>query len=141
MAAVEGDIDLKYLDEAGFCLWSPVSYTYSQIGQQKSMEQSHKRYGSRISTDKLHNEHFRFMASRKRVLNMVLPKVASIVKAILRSWIGSRKKQLLCSAKTGKLTVVVLDNSPIHKSYEARGLLVTLVRTRIIAVFLTCLLF
>ena len=25
MAAAEGTIDLKYLDEAGFCLWSPVS--------------------------------------------------------------------------------------------------------------------
>ncbi len=25
MAAEEGTIDLKYLDEAGFCLWSPVS--------------------------------------------------------------------------------------------------------------------
>ncbi|MGB5636591.1 MAG: helix-turn-helix domain-containing protein [Waterburya sp.] len=32
---VEGSIELKYLDEAGFCLWSPVSYSYSQIGQQK----------------------------------------------------------------------------------------------------------
>lgn len=49
MAATEGDIDLKYLDEAGFCLWSPVSYGYSLIGQQKSRSQSQKRYGSRIS--------------------------------------------------------------------------------------------
>ena len=49
MAAVEGYIDLKYLDEAGFCLWSPVSYSYSQIGRQKVMEQTSKRYGSRIS--------------------------------------------------------------------------------------------
>ena len=48
-AAAEGNIDLKYLDEAGFCLWSPVSYTYSPIGQQKRLEQSRKRYGSRIS--------------------------------------------------------------------------------------------
>ena len=49
MAAAEGNIDLKYLDEAGFCLWSPVSYSYSQIGTQKVMEQSHQKYGSRIS--------------------------------------------------------------------------------------------
>jgi putative transposase len=49
MAAVEGYIELKYLDEAGFCLWSPTSYSYSQIGQQKCFEQSPKRYGSRIS--------------------------------------------------------------------------------------------
>ena len=49
MAAEEGTIDLKYLDEAGFCLWSPVSYSYSQIGSQKVMEQTRKKYGSRIS--------------------------------------------------------------------------------------------
>jgi putative transposase len=34
-AAEEGEIELKYLDEAGFSLESPVSYIYSQIGQQK----------------------------------------------------------------------------------------------------------
>jgi hypothetical protein len=28
LAAGVGDIDLFYLDESGFCLWSPVSYTY-----------------------------------------------------------------------------------------------------------------
>jgi putative transposase len=49
MSAEEGYIDLKYLDEAGFCLWSPVSYSYSLIGQQKCLEQSPKRYGSRVS--------------------------------------------------------------------------------------------
>ena len=49
MAAEEEIIDLKYLDEAGFCLWSPVSYSYSQIGSQKVMEQTRKRYGARIS--------------------------------------------------------------------------------------------
>lgn len=38
LAAQEGHIELKYLDEAGFCLWSPVSYSYSRIGVQKRME-------------------------------------------------------------------------------------------------------
>lgn len=28
LAAEEGLVDIKYLDEAGFCLWSPVSYSY-----------------------------------------------------------------------------------------------------------------
>jgi putative transposase len=28
LAAATGEIDLKYLDESGFCLWSPVSYSY-----------------------------------------------------------------------------------------------------------------
>jgi hypothetical protein len=40
LAAASGEIQLKYLDESGFCLWSPVSYSYSPIGQQKRMEQT-----------------------------------------------------------------------------------------------------
>jgi transposase len=39
IAAFAGEIDLKYLDEAGFCLESPVSYSYSLIGKQKRLEQ------------------------------------------------------------------------------------------------------
>ena len=42
-------MDLKYLDEAGFCLWRPVSYSYSPIGAQKRLEQTPQRYGNRIS--------------------------------------------------------------------------------------------
>ena len=33
MAQVEGLICLKYLDESGFCMWSPVSYTYVLKGE------------------------------------------------------------------------------------------------------------
>lgn len=46
-AAQEGEIELKYLDEAGFCLESPVSYSYSGVGEQKRIEQPLKSYGSR----------------------------------------------------------------------------------------------
>ena len=49
LAAQEGHLELKYLDEAVFCLWSPVSYSYSRVGEQKRMEQTPKRYGNRIS--------------------------------------------------------------------------------------------
>lgn len=49
LAAQEGHIALKYLDEAGFCLWSPVSYSDSRVGVQKRMEQTLNRYGNRIS--------------------------------------------------------------------------------------------
>jgi hypothetical protein len=28
LAAAAGEIDLKYLDESGFCAWSKPSYTY-----------------------------------------------------------------------------------------------------------------
>lgn len=48
LAAQEGHIDLKCLDEAGFCLYSPVSYSYSRSGQQKRLEQVLTR-GKRIS--------------------------------------------------------------------------------------------
>jgi hypothetical protein len=49
LAAEEGWVDLKYLDEAGCCLWSPVSYSYNPIGEQKRLEQTPQRYGNRIS--------------------------------------------------------------------------------------------
>ena len=49
LAAAEGEIELKYLDETGCCLESPVSYSYSQIGQQKRMEQPLKKHGKRVS--------------------------------------------------------------------------------------------
>ena len=48
LAAAAGEIELKYLDESGFCLWSPVSYTYFPRGQQKRMEQTRRR-GRRLS--------------------------------------------------------------------------------------------
>ena len=38
LAAAAEDIELKYLDEAGFCLGSPVSYSDSGVGEQKRME-------------------------------------------------------------------------------------------------------
>jgi hypothetical protein len=43
LAAEEGYIHLKYLDESGCCLWSPVSYSYSRIGEQKRLEQTERR--------------------------------------------------------------------------------------------------
>ena len=43
IAQVEGLICLKYLDESGFCMWSPVSYTYVFKGEQKHLEQTARR--------------------------------------------------------------------------------------------------
>lgn len=48
VAAQEGYIELKYLDESGCCMWSPVSYSYSRSGEQKRQEQPERR-GRRIS--------------------------------------------------------------------------------------------
>ena len=43
-----GGVELMYLDESGCCLWSPVSYSYSRVGEQKRIEQTDRRNG-RIS--------------------------------------------------------------------------------------------
>jgi putative transposase len=48
LAAASGGIDLKYLDESGFCAWSEPGYTYYFRGSQKRIEQTNKR-GRRIS--------------------------------------------------------------------------------------------
>ena len=48
LSAATGEIDLKYLDESGFCMWNELSYTYYQRGEQKRLEQT-KRRGRRLS--------------------------------------------------------------------------------------------
>jgi putative transposase len=113
IAAEEGYIDLKYLDEAGFCLWSPVSYSYSLIGEQKCLEQTPKRYGSRISILGLWQEGKSFEYG----LAQGGFKSQSYIKVM--DWIAQTAAILF--EQTGKLTVIVQDNSPIHKSQEARA--------------------
>lgn len=48
LAAATGEIDLKYLDESGFCAWSEPGYTYYFRVKQKRLEQS-KHRGRRLS--------------------------------------------------------------------------------------------
>lgn len=48
LSTAAGDIDLKYLDESGFCVWSEPGYTYYLKGEQKRLEQT-KRRGRRLS--------------------------------------------------------------------------------------------
>ena len=48
LSAAAGEIDLKYLDESGFCVWSEPGYTYYFKGEQKRLEQT-KRRGRRLS--------------------------------------------------------------------------------------------
>jgi len=71
LAAQEGYIDLKYLDESGCCLWSPVSYSYSRIGEQKR--------------SKLNDEEdalaFWGFGNQTKGLNMRLPVAVSTVQA------------------------------------------------------------
>ena len=111
MAAAQGHIDLKYLDEAGFCLLSPVSYSYSRINQQKRLEQVPTR-GRRISILGLWQPEQQF----EYALAQGGFDGESYIK--IMNWIA--EKSALTLEQTGRLTVVVQDNSSIHKRQTVR---------------------
>lgn len=106
LAAQEGHIDLKYLDEAGFCLFSPVSYSYSRVNQQKRLEQVPTR-GSRISILGLWQpaQQFEYALAQGGFDGESYLKVMD--------WIAQKASRTL--EQTGRLTVVVQDNGSIHK--------------------------
>ena len=112
LAAQEGHIDLKYLDEAGFCLWSPVSYSYSLIGSHKRMEQTSVRYGNRISILGLWQpgEGFDYALAQGGFKGESYMKVMD--------WVAHKAAQTL--SQTGRLTVVVQDNGSLHTSLLVR---------------------
>lgn len=107
LAAATGEIALKYLDQSGFCMWSPVSYTYYPRGQQKRLEQT-KRRGRRLS-----------------ILGLMQPQVSfeyglAIGSFTSASYIRMMEQQAAQAAQRltnmGCITVIVQDNSPIHTS-------------------------
>ena len=111
LAQQEGHIDLKYLDEAGFCLYSPVSYSYSRIAEQKRIEQVPTR-GNRISILGLWQPDQTF----EYALVQGGFNGESYIK--IMNWIA--EKSALILEQTGGLTVVVQDNSSIHKGQIVR---------------------
>jgi putative transposase len=111
-AEEEGEIELKYLDEAGCCLESPVSYSYSQIGQQKRMEQPLKKYGKRISILGLWQpgKGFEYALAQGGFNSQSYIKVMD--------WVAEKAVQTL--AQTGRITVIVKDNGSLHTSLLSR---------------------
>lgn len=107
LAAQEGFIDLTYLDEAGCCLWSPVSYSYSRIGEQKRLEQTERR-GRRISILGLWQPDQSF----EYALACGSFKSQSYIKVM--DWVAAKAAQTL--TQTGRLTVIVQDNGSSHTS-------------------------
>lgn len=97
---------MKYLDEAGFCLYSPVSYSYSRIGIQKRLEQVPTR-GSRISILGLWqpDQSFDYALAQGGF------KGESYIQVM--DWIAQKAARTL--EQTGRFTVVVQDNCTIHK--------------------------
>jgi hypothetical protein len=112
LAQQEGMIELKYLDEAGFCLESPVSYSYSKVNSQKCLEQHLKKYGSRISILGLWQpgQSFEYALAQKGF------KGESYLKVM--DWVA--EKAAVTLAQTGRITVVVQDNCSFHKSQLVR---------------------
>jgi len=105
---------LNYLDEAGFCLWSPVSYSYCRVGEQKRMEQTAQRFGRRISILGVWQAHKQF--------DYALCQGGFKTRSYLKVMKWQAKKAQRRLKKTGKITVIVQDNGSIHTSREARAL-------------------
>lgn len=109
--AAMGQIVLKYLDETGCCQWTPESYSYSPIGQQKRFEQTARR-GQRVSILGVWdpNESFEYALAvggfnAQRYLEVM-------------DWLAAKAAKTF--AETGRLTFVMQDNCPIHKSKEVQ---------------------
>lgn len=102
---------LSFVWESGFCLWSPVSYTYARRGKQKILEQTTRR-GRRLNILGLYSIGVSFDYG----LKLGSFKGDTYVK--LLDWQAQRAAQRL--AETGQITVIVQDNHPRHMSKEVR---------------------
>lgn len=111
VAAAAGEIELKYLDESGFCMWSPVSYTYFPRGQQKRLEPTRRR-GRRLS-----------------ILGLIQPLVSFVYGLVIGAFTSDTYLKMMENqaqkasqhfAQTGCITVVVQDNGPIHTSFKVQ---------------------
>jgi putative transposase len=108
LAAEEGEINLKYLDESGFCLRSPVSYSYSPKGEQKRMEQKKIIHGNRISILGL------WEPGKGFEYGLTQGGFKSLSYIELMNWIADIAEKDF--NETGRVTVVAQDNGSIHKS-------------------------
>ncbi|MEP0925539.1 transposase [Leptolyngbya sp. ST-U4] len=111
-ACVDGHLELKYLDESGCCLESPVSYSYSRINQQKCLDQV-KFYGDRISILGV------WQPDKSFEYALVQGSFNKERYVRVMNTIADKSEQTL--KQTGRITVIVQDNGPAHTSHFARG--------------------
>ncbi|MCG5061792.1 MAG: transposase [Limnoraphis sp. WC205] len=109
LSAAAGEIDLKYLDESGFCLWSEPGYTYYFRGEQKRLEQTRRR-GRRLSIIGFLQQQISF------VYSLVIGGVNR------KCYIQMMEQEAKDAEKTGRMRVIVQDNSPIHQCHEVKKL-------------------
>ncbi len=109
LAAATGEIDLKYLDESGFCVWSEPGYTYYFRGEQKRLEQTLRR-GRRLS-----------------IIGFLQPLISFIYGLVIggvdrKSYIQMMVQVAADSQKTERIRVIVQDNGPIHRCKQVQEL-------------------
>lgn len=101
----DGEIDLYYLDESGFCLWMPTTHSYFFKGEQKRLEQT-KRRGKRLS-----------------ILGLIQPTVSFSYGLVVGSFDAERYIKMMNEQAqqaqqtlkhSGRIRVIVQDNGPIH---------------------------
>lgn len=109
LSAATGEIDLKYLDESGFCLWSEPSYTYYFKGEQKRLEQTQRR-GRRLS----------IIGLFQPLISFVYGLVIGGVKR--KSYIEMMEREAQSASRLGRMRVIVQDNGPIHRCQEVQKL-------------------
>jgi putative transposase len=109
LSAAAGEIDLFYLDESGFSLWMPQTYSYYFKGEQKRQEQT-TRKGSRLS-----------------ILGLMQPFITFVYGLVIGSFTSKTYIQMMdeqaqqVQTQTGRIRVIVQDNGPIHTSKASRG--------------------
>ena len=102
-----GYIDLKYLDESGFCAWSGVSYSYSRTGEQKRLEQPKKR-SKRLSVIGLLGQ------GKSFDYGLIEGTFNSQIYIKFMDKVAQKAAQQF--KETGRITVIVQDNSSVHRS-------------------------
>ncbi|MGH2414583.1 MAG: IS630 family transposase [Microcystaceae cyanobacterium] len=107
----EGLVKVKYLDEAGFCLWSPVSYSYIRKGENKEIKQTKKR-GRRVSILGI------FSAGESFDYGLKIGGFKQKTYIEMMNWQAEKAEKYF--QETGKITVIVLDNYAVHKSKEVK---------------------
>lgn len=107
----KGLVKIKYLDEAGFCLWSPVSYSYIKKGGQKEMKQTKKR-GKRVSILGI------FSSGESFDYGLKLGGFKHETYIKMMNWQAEKAEKYF--QETSIITVIVLDNYTVHKSKEVK---------------------
>ena len=94
----EGGVDLRYLDETGFCLIPYVPYSWQEIGKKQGVESKQSKRLNVLGLLNQKNELYSYVFETKITSQIVIKFLDSYV------------------SKIKQLTVVVLDNAPIHRS-------------------------